>query len=287
MGMEIPDWVRTMFLITTGESWPEADEDKLRALSTVWNAFTTQLADTETTIRTARQAVTTSWTGQGADAFTTRLDQLVDTGHIKALRDTSAALTTYTQQAALNVEYAKAMIIGQLGILALNIGHLLWLLATPAAPAVVPAITALQALGRHIAVQIVRHLVISLFWNIFPQIALDVAIQSVQMTRDRTEWDTERSLSTILTGVIGAGVGAGLGALTTLAKQTAKHLDVTITNHTAKNAAELTSHMGQGALHEWTAEAAADLILNGRREAPAGWAATAGATEGIIDWGKD
>ncbi|MEH1015611.1 hypothetical protein V6U90_21165 [Micromonospora sp. CPCC 206060] len=44
--------------------------------------------------------------------------------------------------------------------------------------------------------------------------------------------------------------------------------------------------MGQGALHEYSAEAAADGIINGRREAPAGWAATAGATEGIIDWGK-
>ncbi|MEH1015609.1 hypothetical protein V6U90_21155 [Micromonospora sp. CPCC 206060] len=134
MGMEIPDWVRTMFLITTGESWPEADEDKRRALSTVWNTFATQLGDTETTIRAARQSVTTAWTGQGADAFTTRLDQLIDTGHIKALRDTSTALTTYTNQAALNVEYAKFMIIGQLGILALNIGHLVYLLATPPHP---------------------------------------------------------------------------------------------------------------------------------------------------------
>ncbi|MBO4207302.1 hypothetical protein, partial [Micromonospora echinofusca] len=281
--MEIPEWARTMFLITTGESWPEADEDKLRALSTVWNTFATQLGDTEATIRVARQSVTTSWTGQGADAFTTRLDQLVDTGHIKALRDTSTALTTYTQQAALNVEYAKMMIIGQLGILIANIIWLTWLLATPAAPAVAPAIASLQALGRHISLQIIK----SLAANLFFQGGLDIAIQTAQIARhDRTEWDWNRTNGAALTALIGAGVGTGLSGLSGLAQHLATRAGITITNQTAKNIAEFTNTVGQSALHEWSAEAAADLILNGRREAPAGWAATAGATEGIVDWAQ-
>ncbi|MEH1015820.1 hypothetical protein V6U90_22255 [Micromonospora sp. CPCC 206060] len=276
MGMEIPDWVRTMFLITTGESWPEADEDQLRALSTAWNQFATQLGDTETTIRAARQGVTTSWTGQGADAFTTRLDQLIDTGHIKALRDTSTNLTTYTNQAALNVEYAKMMIIGQLGILISNIIYLTWLLATPAAPAAAPAIAALQTLGRHIATQILGQLAKSLAVNLFYQVGLDIAVQTAQTARQhRTEWDNDR------TG------GATLGGLSTLTQHLATRSGITITNQVAKNVAEFTNTVGQSALHEYSAEAAADLILNGRREAPAGWAATAGATEGILDWGKD
>ncbi|MBO4209679.1 WXG100 family type VII secretion target, partial [Micromonospora echinofusca] len=287
MGMEIPDWTRTMFLITTGESWPEADEDKLRALSTVWNAFATQLADTETTIRTARQSVTTSWTGQGADAFTTRLDQLVDTGHIKALRDTSTALTAYTQQAALNVEYAKMMIIGQLVILFLTfVVPLLKALAfPPAAPAAAAAITAAQALGRHLAIQIIRQLASSLAWNLGLQVSLDVAIQAAQVARrDRTEWDTNRTAGAALTATIGSGVGA---LLSPLAHLVATRFNTAVTHQTLRHAGSLAGHMGQSALHEWTAEAAADLILNGRREAPAGWAATAGATEGAIDWTRD
>ena len=36
MGMQLPAWVREMFLVVTGDGWPEADEDALWALARAW-----------------------------------------------------------------------------------------------------------------------------------------------------------------------------------------------------------------------------------------------------------
>ena len=45
MGMQLPEWARTMFLVATGDGWPEADEDGLWALSREWSGVSGVLAE--------------------------------------------------------------------------------------------------------------------------------------------------------------------------------------------------------------------------------------------------
>ncbi|MFD0598289.1 hypothetical protein ACFQZ4_43430 [Catellatospora coxensis] len=55
--MKIPDWVRQFFLIVTGESWPEADEDQLRALARLYAELVRILAAVEEELAVIEAAI--------------------------------------------------------------------------------------------------------------------------------------------------------------------------------------------------------------------------------------
>ena len=70
MGMQLPEWVRTMFLIATGDGWPEADEDGLRKLAREWSSVAEAVAVLEQRLGEpvggGRRA---GWDGPAAAAF--------------------------------------------------------------------------------------------------------------------------------------------------------------------------------------------------------------------------
>jgi hypothetical protein len=43
VSIQLPEWARTMFLVLTGDGFPEADEDDLRVLAAGWKSAGTGL----------------------------------------------------------------------------------------------------------------------------------------------------------------------------------------------------------------------------------------------------
>jgi hypothetical protein len=274
MGLEIPDWVRTVFLISTGEYWPAADETRLRQLAQTWTDLTTEITTITSDITATTATLTTNWHSQAATGATTTLTDLTNpTGALTQLTTGATTLATYTRTAALNVEYTKYMIIGQLAILSTNIAILIpWLLFPATTAAAAAEIAAIQILGRYITNQLIRRLAISLLYNLTTQVGLDAAIQTAQTIQgNRTTWDTQKTANAAITSLIGVGVGEALHHLTKL-------LPTRLTN-------TLLAHMATGATHEYTTEAIADALplFNGTKQAPSEWSLAAGATESLIE----
>ncbi|WP_444546534.1 WXG100-like domain-containing protein, partial [Catellatospora coxensis] len=112
--MKVPDWVRQFFLIVTGESWPQADEDQLRALARLYAALEEILAAVEEELVAIADAVEGGgWKGEAAQAARARLKALVDSGALRKLVDAAGKVSRYAFDAGANVEYAKASILGQ------------------------------------------------------------------------------------------------------------------------------------------------------------------------------
>ncbi|WP_203699532.1 WXG100-like domain-containing protein, partial [Catellatospora coxensis] len=86
MGMQVPDWVGKFFLIVTGESWPQADEDQLWALARLWAALEQVLIAVEEELVAIGHAVDgAGWKGEAAQAVRARLEQLIDSGDLHEL----------------------------------------------------------------------------------------------------------------------------------------------------------------------------------------------------------
>ncbi|WP_444546532.1 WXG100-like domain-containing protein, partial [Catellatospora coxensis] len=84
--MHVPDWARQFFLVVTGESWPQADEDLLWALARLWAKFEQILIAVEEELVAIEQAVGgAGWKGEAAQAVRARLEQLVDSGALRKL----------------------------------------------------------------------------------------------------------------------------------------------------------------------------------------------------------
>ncbi|MFI7609598.1 hypothetical protein ACIBTV_31425, partial [Micromonospora sp. NPDC049366] len=277
MGMEVPDWVGRFFLVVTGESWPQADEDGLWALAGVWSEFESALAAVEVEVADIASAVRgAGWEGEAAQAARARLVELVDGGSLRQLVDAAGRFSRFAYDAGTNVQYVKASIIGQLAILTVQILLLLpWVAFPPTSAAASSWISALVTFGRFMAQTFFRRLVMSVMFGVVLQLGLDVAIQFTQLfiTRTRREWDGRRSGGAALAGALGGALGpvlfAGFGAV-----------------FGQRFVRSIVGFAGVGALTEFSAEQLADLILTGRREQTDDpWApASAGAIEGVVDW---
>ena len=125
--MEMPDAVKWLLPIVVGESWPEGDETKLRALRDAWHAASSAIGPVSETGNQAASGVRDNWTGDGADAFVEQWKKFVegDEAYFKQLADASKALGDSCDQTALDVEYTKYMIIISLIVLAAQIAAMI------------------------------------------------------------------------------------------------------------------------------------------------------------------
>jgi hypothetical protein len=277
MGMHVPEWVSRFFLVVTGESWPQADEDQLWEIAQAWATFETNMAAIETELAELTRVVQSGgWEGDAAVAVRGRLAELVDGGSLRELVGAAGKLSRFADGAGTNVEYTKASIIGQLFILTVQIVMLLpWVSFPPTSAWASGWISALITFGRYMSATFFRRLITSILFGIVLQVGLDVAIQFTQLfiTGTRDKWDTKRTGGAALAGAVGGVLGpilsSGFGRI-----------------FGQKFVTSIVGFAGIGALHEWSTEALADLILTGRREQNEDeWAsASAGAVEGVLDW---
>ncbi|MFD2420815.1 WXG100-like domain-containing protein [Amycolatopsis pigmentata] len=120
MALMVSDEARLWFLIVTGDEFPDANEDSLRALCAAWRGAASGLRGMALDLRRAVAAIRDGFQGQAAAAFAAVMSPFVD-GQGNYL-DSGAAffdeLGEMLCELALDVEYMKYVIILELSTLA-------------------------------------------------------------------------------------------------------------------------------------------------------------------------
>ena len=271
MGMQLPEWVRGMFLVVTGDGWPEADEDALWALAREWAGVGNAAAGLQVRmLEPVRGVRRTDWDGPAARAFA-----LAGQGpaglagrQVQGLAAGSLRVSDFIYETGVNVQYMKIIVLEELVLLAGQIAHLV-AMAVPTGGASLAAVPGLQALGQVFARLAQSRLcawLLSVAAGEVLQLALDSLAQAVQLAaRTRTHWDEALTENAAITGAVGGVLGPVVhGAVAGLVGRGA---------------------VGQvvgSAVHEFGTSAVTGAVT-GQGFVGSPWDVTAGATEGAVD----
>ena len=129
----MPEGLRWFFRVVVGEDWPIGDEDQMRRLAAVWDAFAAKLDGVENEILAARARLNAAGSGPGMDAADQWLGSVLepDPGNgnaspVAALSQGARTLAEFCRKIALEIEYAKYMCLGMLIWLAWELAQLAW-----------------------------------------------------------------------------------------------------------------------------------------------------------------
>ncbi|SES47182.1 WXG100 family type VII secretion target, partial [Actinokineospora terrae] len=219
MSITIPSEITWLFPIVVGESWPEGDEDKLRALADAWRTAGGGVEDVIAQAKNAASQAMGGMDGPAAEAFEKYWAQFVegDEAYLTKLRAACDGLGESCDNCALEVEYAKYSIIAALIMLAIEIAALI-AAAFGTFGATSAGIPVAQAATR-ITVQIIfRKLITAILREVLTEVAIDAAIQGLQMAKgDRKSWDLAKTGGAALSGAISGLVGGGMDFIPTRA----------------------------------------------------------------------
>ncbi len=268
-----------MFLVTTGDGWPQANENGLRALAREWSSVAEVIDGLEQRLRepvlVGRRG---GWGGPAADSFAAAGEVLAAHGNqqLTALVQGSRELSTFIDDTGANVEYVKLIVLGQLVILAGQIAYLASM-AGPTFGVSTMGMPSLQAAGRAFSVTAVRQLLVSIGAAEVLQVGLDVTVQALQkfVLHTRREWDDQATSTAAITGAVSAVLAPVMGALGGVASRAASQVG-------GKTAAEAAEQVGVGAVHEYGTAAGTGLVT-GQGCAGTLWDLTAGATGNAPD----
>ncbi|MCY0960247.1 hypothetical protein [Streptomyces sp. H27-H5] len=198
MSVDMPPELAWVARLAVGQSWPKGNEDGLHALGQAWHEAAQELKGISEQVGASGNGVLESVGGQVADEFRSFVTQLESS--IPEMAQSAGQLGKLGRHTAVQVEYSKYMILGQLVLLAAQIAQ--WAFF---APEVIP----LAVTGARIAVKmILRRLLISVATGVAMNVGLDVAVQTIQFLKgDRTEWSTDNTVSAVVSGAIGGAVG--------------------------------------------------------------------------------
>ena len=150
MGMQLPEWTRTLFLIASGDGWPEADEDQLWALARQWTALGDTVGGLQAQVAEPVRAMRrTDWDGPAAAAFGMTRDGLAGQ-QLSGMTAGSQNVASFVHQTGVNVQYMKIIVLEELLLLAGQIAHLV-AMAGPSFGGSLAAVAGLKALGAYLA----------------------------------------------------------------------------------------------------------------------------------------
>ncbi|MEU3519443.1 hypothetical protein ABZ770_29915 [Streptomyces sp. NPDC006654] len=198
MSVDMPPELAWVARLAVGQAWPKGNEDHLHALGQAWQDAAQELKGISGQIGATGNGVLESVGGQVADEFQSFVTQLESS--LPEMAESANQLGKLGKHTAVQVEYSKYMILGQLILLAAQIAE--WIFF---APEVIPvAITAARVAVK----MILRRLLISVATGVAMNVGLDVAVQTIQFLKgDRTEWSTDNTVSAVVSGAIGGAVG--------------------------------------------------------------------------------
>ncbi len=275
MGLQLPPWARKVFLITTGDGWPEADEDQLWRLAREWTGIAVSVSElAERIVEPARLVRRTDWDGPAAAAFAASSDAFTgaDGQALRGVADGSQELADFIYDSAVNVQYMKIIVLEELVVLFLQISYLI---ATSVSTlgASLSAVPALEALGRLIARSAVLRLAMWIAASELSQIGLDAIDQLAQMAvHTRKRWDTHLTTSAAITGAVALPMGKLGDGLRHLLRGVARPTLGT-------RAATSLGHAMGGAVEEYLTSAGTGVVT-GQGWIGTPWDVTAGAIQG-------
>src|SRR5882757_6786644 len=213
MSLEMPSELDWLFKLLAGQEWPKGDEDKLRDLGRAWTEFSTSVQEISGEFEPLFSTVTSNLSGQPAEAFKQFVTQMHQ--QLPAMVDAGKQIAKLSSSTAQQVEYSKYMIIGQLVLLA---AELAWAAANAfwtfgASEAMTPAFIAATRLTVSM---ILRRLAMAILTGVVSQVALDIAIQTIQAIKakingDDFSWNWSNTGSAAEMGAIGGALGGGIG----------------------------------------------------------------------------
>ena len=302
----MPGAVAWLLPIVVGESWPEGDEDKLRALRDAWHVASKSITPVAEIGSNAASEVVANWTGDSATAFAEQWKKFTDgdEAYFKSLADAAQALGDSCDQTALDIEYTKYMIIISLVILAAQIAAMI-AAAAPSfgastagiAPAQIATRMTVQMLFRELLQKLaqqgfkqlakelleqflkqgLKKIAKEVATNVAMNVAMDAGIQGLQMAKgDRKDWDWSKTKDGAIGGAVDGVVGAASGGLS---KKMAGDEGFGIAGKAVQGATEgVASTVGQAAVTGDLGNLTAKDILTG---------ASSGAVSGGVDGAKD
>ncbi|MDU0294900.1 hypothetical protein, partial [Saccharothrix longispora] len=110
MAMMVPDEVRVLFRVLSGEEWPDANEDQLRALADAWDVAAGRLeAELSPQVRHAVVTIRGTFHGRAERAFAARMAPFVEgsDNYIAVACVQFRQVAGFLRKLALDVEYVK------------------------------------------------------------------------------------------------------------------------------------------------------------------------------------
>ncbi|GAA3057135.1 toxin glutamine deamidase domain-containing protein [Actinokineospora globicatena] len=229
MAMMVPDEVRKLFQVLTGEEWPDANEDKLRALADAWDRAAFRLTgELAPQLRTAVVTIRSNFDGAAERAFANRMAPYVEgaNNYLSIADEQFRALAKFLRDLALEVEYVKLVSILSLIML---IAEIAWAIAAAfgTAGASMAWLAARMAIVRWLLKSLLGRLLIKVVQaqvvGIAFQLVIDVVAQLIQFGMGtRTEWNPKYTASAAAVGALGgaltlplAGFGKAIAHITT------------------------------------------------------------------------
>ncbi|HVQ92522.1 MAG TPA: hypothetical protein VMU51_15910, partial [Mycobacteriales bacterium] len=274
MAIEVPEWAQTIFLIGTGETWPHLNEDDLWSLAAAWADTAIDLNELIGQVNQAAIGAKLALQGDAGEAFSQAILSFTENNPrlIPALAEGAEGLAKYADKTALDVQYAKWIILAQLVPLVYSIYQLI-AASYETFGASLAGIPPLIELGQWIAKSVILKLIQAIVFSVVMQMGFDIAVQAAQFAAGtRKSWDWDKTKSSAITGVVGGIFGQILHGA---AGKMFGH----------KFAESFVSHVVLGAVHEYGTEVFSNAVQGeGFKGSP--FSLTAGGTEGLLDWGK-
>ncbi|MEU9974992.1 hypothetical protein [Streptomyces sp. NPDC051014] len=197
--LQMPDVVASVASFIVGSEWPKGSETGLWQLQEAWGEGARHLHSLAGELGAAGGGVLDSVDGRIAEEFRDFVGDMERL--VPGLADSAGQMRDLSGRTALQVEYAKAMIITQAIITFLQVLHFL-LFGLPEA-------ASLALTGGRIAVrEVLQHLLVSVGTGIALGEVSDIAVQVGQfLAGHRHQWDTDATVSAVESGAIGGAVG--------------------------------------------------------------------------------
>ncbi|WP_157440481.1 hypothetical protein [Actinokineospora inagensis] len=276
----VPDDVRRMFLVITGEEWPDANEDRLHALAEAWETAANRLSgELAPELLKAVVAIRSTFNGATEQAFAAKMSPFVEgsDNYIAAAAEQFHGLAKYLHDLAVDVEYIK--LVSVLSLIALIV-EIAWAVSVAAetggasiawiAERVAFVRMLLRtALGR-LALRFAQAEMIGMAF----QVVIDAVAQGMQFAMGtRYQWNTGYTTNALGVGALGgvlmiplAGVGemlshlAAQGVESVLSKFAKFAKSMPGWAHTVP---ELVSEIGVEAFHEVFTETLYNFLTTG------------------------
>ncbi|MFJ2008733.1 WXG100-like domain-containing protein, partial [Streptomyces chartreusis] len=223
MAIEASDAGRGMFLALTGMEFPKLNEDLLRALAEAYFSAAEKLGALPDEVVRVTRRVRSSFDARSAQAFADSLAEFTSgrTNYVAAGQELAAGIGRYVRQTGTQVEYTKAMAIGQLAQLFFEIA---WCIANAfrtfgASLLLIPVYRAITSrFLLRLMVFFLEHLLAHVIINTSVALSLDMLIQRIQLGRGtRDSWDgrltREAGVGGVIEGMVSAPLSVAAGRL--------------------------------------------------------------------------
>ena len=225
MALTMSPEASTLFQVLTGERFPQANEDQLRAMARAWMQAAVDLRDVQNDMRQEAMRARRTFAGKSAEAFINRANALAGDGSMDKAAQGFGSSASFLDKLALDVEYTKYTLIGAMIMLVLEIAWA-FAMAGPSFGSSLAWLAVRKAMYtvffRTVLRKLLSELVTTVAFEVATELAIDAAAQLAQMAKGtRTSWDTEKTGSAAGSGALGggfaavgaAGLRAGRGAL--------------------------------------------------------------------------